>query len=316
MSAIEIRNLSKSFGAVRAVDDVSFTVEPGTITGFLGPNGAGKTTTLRCLLGLVTPDSGQALINGHAYTGLADPLSEVGAVLEATNFHPGRTARDHLKVLCTAAGLPAARAGETLEQVGLADAAAKRVGGFSLGMRQRLALATALLGTPKILILDEPSNGLDPAGIQWLRGFLRFLADDQGCAVLVSSHVLAEVEQTVDHIVIIARGHLIRQGALSELTAGGDNGVRVAAAQAERLRPRLEATGATVESAGDGVLVVRGAPPEAVGQAALDEGVVLSELVRQRSDLEQVFLELTGDPAAPPGGAAAPALTETPGGTS
>ncbi|GGK90053.1 multidrug ABC transporter ATP-binding protein [Sphaerisporangium melleum] len=310
MAAIEIRNLSKSFGAVRAVEDVSFAVEAGGVTGFLGPNGAGKTTTLRCLLGLVRPDSGEALVGGRRYADLAAPLSEVGAVLEATSFHPGRTARDHLRVLCTAAGLPAARAGEALDQVGLADVAGKRVAGFSLGMRQRLALATALLGRPKILILDEPANGLDPAGIQWLRGFLRHLADDQGCAVLVSSHVLSEVEQTVDEVVIIARGRMIRQGAVSALTTGGDRGVRVAAAQAERLRPRLEAAGATVETAGPGVLLVRGAAPETVGQAALDEGVVLSELVRERSDLEQVFLELTGESAAPP------AAAETiPGGT-
>ncbi|WP_248958556.1 ABC transporter ATP-binding protein [Sphaerisporangium perillae] len=316
MAAIEIRNLSKSFGAVRAVDDVSFTVEAGTVTGFLGPNGAGKTTTLRSLLGLVTPDSGEALINGRGYTDLAAPLSEVGAVLEATSFHPGRTARNHLRVLCTAAGLPAARADQTLGQVGLADVAGKRVAGFSLGMRQRLALATALLGEPKILILDEPANGLDPAGIQWLRGFLRFLADDQGCTVLVSSHVLAEVEQTVDDVVIIAKGRLIRQGTLAELTSNGDRGVRVSGPEVERLRPRLEAAGATVECPESGVLLVHGAQPETVGQAALDELVVLSELVRQRSDLEQVFLELTGDPAAPPGPDPVPALTETPGGTS
>ncbi|WP_424532233.1 ABC transporter ATP-binding protein [Sphaerisporangium viridialbum] len=300
MTAIEIHNLSKSFGAVRAVDDVSFTVEAGTVTGYLGPNGAGKTTTLRCLLGLVAPDSGQALVNGRRYAGLATPLSQVGAVLEATSFHPGRTARDHLRVVCAAAGLPGARADEALGQVGLADVAGKRVAGFSLGMRQRLALATALLGRPAVLILDEPANGLDPAGIQWLRGFLRFLADDQGCAVLVSSHVLAEVEQTVDDIVIIARGRMVRQGTLAELTSGGDRGVRVAGAGVERLRPRLEGAGGVIESPESGVLLIHGVQPEAVGQAALDEHVVLSELVRLRSDLEQVFLELTGEPPAPP----------------
>jgi ABC-2 type transport system ATP-binding protein len=316
MTAIEIRNLSKSFGPLKAVDDVSFTVEAGTVTGYLGPNGAGKTTTLRSLLGLVTPDSGEALVNGRRYADLAAPLSEVGAVLEATNFHPGRTARDHLRVLCTAAGLRAARAGEALDQVGLADAAGKRVAGFSLGMRQRLALATALLGEPAILILDEPANGLDPAGIQWLRGFLRFLADEQGCAVLVSSHVLAEVEQTVDDIVIIARGRMIRQGTLAELTSGGDRGVRVAGAEADRLRPRLEAAGATVVPAQDGALLVRGVASEVVGQAALDERVVLSELARERSDLEQVFLELTGDGPGPPGGPAVPAAADAPGGAS
>ncbi|GAA3845836.1 ABC transporter ATP-binding protein [Sphaerisporangium flaviroseum] len=322
MAAIEIRNLTKSFGAVRAVNDVSFTVAAGTVTGYLGPNGAGKTTTLRSLLGLVTPDSGQALVNGRRYADLVAPLTEVGAVLEATSFHPGRTARNHLRVLCTAAGLPDVRADESLDQVGLAGDAGKRVAGFSLGMRQRLALATALIGKPKILILDEPANGLDPAGIQWLRGFLRFLADDQGCAVLVSSHVLAEVEQTVDNVVIIAQGRMIRQGTLAELTSDGDRGVRVAGAEVQRLRARLEAAGATVESPESGVLLVHGAPPETVGQAALDEGVVLSELVRRRSDLERVFLELTGEPAdAPPEGGggvataeAVPAVTETSGG--
>ncbi|MFC4587782.1 ABC transporter ATP-binding protein [Sphaerisporangium corydalis] len=316
MPAIEIRNLSKSFGAVRAVDDVSFTVEAGTVTGYLGPNGAGKTTTLRSLLGLVAPDSGEALVNGRRYADLARPVCEVGAVLEATNFHPGRTARDHLRVLCAAAGLPEARAEQTLGQVGLADVARKRVAGFSLGMRQRLALATALLGEPRILILDEPANGLDPGGIQWLRGFLRFLADDQGCAVLVSSHVLAEVEQTVDDVVIIAGGRMVREGTLAELTSAGDRGVRVAGAGVERLRARLEAAGATVESPQDGVLLVHGAPPETVGQAALDERVVLSELVRERSDLEAVFMELTAAPGGPPPPPVAGAVTGAPGSAS
>ncbi|WP_327092863.1 ATP-binding cassette domain-containing protein [Nonomuraea sp. NBC_01738] len=292
MTAIEIRNLTKSFGPVRAVDDVSFTVAAGTITGYLGPNGAGKTTTLRTLLGLVTPDSGRALVNGQPYAGLAHPLSEVGAVLEATNFHPGRSARDHLRVLCTAAGLAHRRADEALDTVGLTDVAAKRVHGFSLGMRQRLALAGALIGKPKVYILDEPANGLDPAGIQWLRGFMRHLAHEQGAAVLVSSHVLAEVEQTVDQVVIIARGRLVRQGSLDELVTNGDAAIRVRTGKPAELAAALERAGGRVERA-DGLLRVRGLDAEAVGQVALSERIVLTEVAQERSDLQQVFLELT-----------------------
>ncbi|MEV0587207.1 ATP-binding cassette domain-containing protein [Nonomuraea sp. NPDC050310] len=294
MSAIEITNLAKTFGAVKAVDDVSFTVQPGTITGYLGPNGAGKTTTLRCLLGLVRADSGAALVGGRRYADLKDPLTEVGAVLEATNFHPGRSAANHLKVICTAAGLPLARAQEALEQVGLADVAGKRVGGFSMGMRQRLGLATALLGRPKVYILDEPANGLDPSGIQWLRGFLRFLAHEQGAAVLVSSHVLAEVEQTVDNVVIIARGRLVRQGSLAELTAEGDEApLRVRALDPGPFAAALEAAGGRVEPDGDGLLRVRGLDAETVGRTALEARAVVTELLRERSDLQKVFLELT-----------------------
>ncbi|MEU6431154.1 ATP-binding cassette domain-containing protein [Microbispora sp. NPDC046973] len=293
MAAIEIRNLVKSFGPVKAVDGVSFSVEAGSVTGYLGPNGAGKTTTLRCLLGLVTPDSGEALVNGERYVTLPKPAAEVGAVLEATSFHPGRTARNHLRILCTAAGLPDARADEALEQVGLADAAGKRVGGFSLGMRQRLALASALLGRPRVYILDEPANGLDPSGIEWLRGFLRHLAHDQGAAVLVSSHVLAEVEQTVDDVVIIARGRLVRQGSLAELTSDGADTIRVRAAQAADLAPALEAAGGVVERVEDGLLRVRGLDPEAVGRVALDRRIVLTEVAQERSGLHKVFLDLT-----------------------
>ncbi|MFC0864491.1 ABC transporter ATP-binding protein [Sphaerimonospora cavernae] len=293
MTAIEIKNLVKSFGAVKAVDDVSFSVEAGSVTGFLGPNGAGKTTTLRSLLGLVTPDSGEALVNGRPYTSLAAPLTEVGAVLEATSFHPGRTARNHLRIMCTAAGLPAKRADEALDQVGLADAANKRVLGFSLGMRQRLALASALLGSPKVYILDEPANGLDPAGIEWLRGFLRHLAHDEGAAVLVSSHVLSEVEQTVDNVVIIAKGCLVRQGSLAELTTNGGEVIRVRTVKAAELAPAIEAAGAQVERVDDGVLRVRGLDTETIGQVALDQRIVLTEVAQERSDLQKVFLELT-----------------------
>ncbi|GGO10321.1 ABC transporter ATP-binding protein [Microbispora rosea subsp. aerata] len=293
MAAIEIKNLVKSFGPVKAVDGVSFSVEAGSVTGYLGPNGAGKTTTLRSLLGLVTPDSGEALVNGRRYVALPRPVTEVGAVLEATNFHPGRTARNHLRVLCTAAGLPGSRADEALEQVGLADAADKRVLGFSLGMRQRLALASALLGRPRVYILDEPANGLDPAGIEWLRGFLRHLAHVEGAAVLVSSHVLAEVEQTVDNVVIIAKGRLVRQGSLAELTSNGERVIRVRSAQAADLAPALETAGGMVERVEDGLLRVRGLDAETIGRVALDRRIVVTEVTQERSDLQTVFLELT-----------------------
>lgn len=218
MSTVTVSHLSKSFGRIRAVDDLSFTAPPGTVTGFLGPNGAGKTTTLRMILGLVRPAAGTATIGGVPYAAIPDPITEVGAVLEETAFHPGRTARMHLRVICTAAGLPADRVDEMLDLVDLGAAADRRVGGFSLGMRQRLALASALLGEPNVLLLDEPANGLDPEGIHWLRGLLRQLASS-GRAVLVSSHVLAEVEQIADQVVIISGGRPVHEGSLRELVA-------------------------------------------------------------------------------------------------
>ena len=219
---VEIRGLSKSFGPVRAVSDLNFTVEPGTVTGFLGPNGSGKTTTLRMLLGLLHPDAGTATIGGTPYAELAEPVRTVGAVLE-TSFHPARSGRNHLRVYCRAAGLPVTRADEVLAQVGLTEAADRRAGGYSLGMRQRLALAAALLGDPAVLVLDEPANGLDPEGIQWLRGFLRHLAEQQGRTVLVSSHLLSEMEQTADRVVIVGAGRLVREGTLADLRAGADD---------------------------------------------------------------------------------------------
>jgi ABC-2 type transport system ATP-binding protein len=216
---IEIRGLVKRFGPVTAVDGVSFDVLPGRVTGFLGPNGAGKTTTLRMLAGLVTPDAGTATISGHRYAALASPGRQAGVVLEAAGFHPARTGRDHLRVYCTACGYPLRRADEVLEICGLAAAGRRKVRGYSLGMRQRLALAAALLGDPAALILDEPANGLDPAGIAWLRGLLRDYARS-GRTVLYSSHVLPEVEQLADQVVIMHRGRLVRHGPLAELTGG------------------------------------------------------------------------------------------------
>jgi ABC-2 type transport system ATP-binding protein len=221
MAIIQAHRLTKKFGPVRAVDDLSFSVERGSVTGFLGPNGAGKTTTLRMLLGLVAPDAGTATIDGHAYADLPEPVHQVGAVLEASSFHPGRTARSHLRIQALAAAADPARIDEVLDLVDLGRAAGQRIGGFSLGMRQRLGLATALLADPEILILDEPANGLDPEGVRWLRGLLRGFAAEGG-TVLVSSHMLAEAAQTVDSVVIIDHGRLIRQAPLASLTAHGD----------------------------------------------------------------------------------------------
>jgi ABC-2 type transport system ATP-binding protein len=287
---IVVDHLTKQFKKVRAVDDLSFTVEPGTVTGFLGPNGAGKTTTLRMLLGLVTPTSGTATIGGRRYTELPNPFRTVGAALEAASFHKGRTGRNHLRVLCAAAGLPDRRADEVLEMVGMTAAAHRKVKGYSLGMKQRLGLAATMLGNPRVLILDEPANGLDPEGIRWLRGFLRGLAA-QGRTVLVSSHLLAEVAQTADDVVIIAAGRSVRQGKVAELTSQAQARVRVLTPDADRLVAGLN--GARVEAGGSGVLYVHGADAPAVGRAALAAGVELHELTTEGSDLEQIFLDLT-----------------------
>jgi ABC-2 type transport system ATP-binding protein len=297
MAVITIEGLTKRFGQVVAVDDLSFEVDQGTVVGFLGPNGAGKTTTLRMLLGLVTPTAGSARIDGKPYRELADPVGRVGAVLEASSFHPGRSARNHLRVIATAAGLPLDRADQVLDQVGLAQAAHRRVGGFSLGMRQRLGLATALLGDPQVLILDEPANGLDPEGVHWLRGLLRQLAD-QGRTVLVSSHVLAEVAQTVDQVVIIAAGRLVTQSTLAALTARTDQLVRVRTPQAETLRSLLAGQGIQVNPDGADQLLAAGTTTETVGRAAASAGIVIYEMGAERSNLEDVFLQLTSQQGA------------------
>jgi ABC-2 type transport system ATP-binding protein len=220
MASIHVQGLVKRYGPVTAVDGLSFEVPPGTVTGFLGPNGAGKTTTLRILLGLVAADEGTATINGLRYGELPEPLHQVGAVLEASSFHPGRTARAHLRIQALAAQADPSRIDDVLAVVGLVGAGDRRVGGFSLGMRQRLGLATALLADPEVLVLDEPANGLDPEGIRWLRGLLRGFAEE-GCTVLVSSHMLAEVAQTIDSVLIVNHGRLVAQGPVGELTAGG-----------------------------------------------------------------------------------------------
>jgi len=288
--AVEVSGLTKRFGAVLAVDDLTFSVGPGRVTGFLGPNGAGKTTTLRCLLGLASPTAGTATIRGVPYAHLAAPMRTVGASLEP-GFHPGRTARAHLRVVCLEAGLPRARADEALALVGLEDAADRRLLGFSMGMRQRLALAETLLGEPDVLVLDEPANGLDPEGIAWLRAALRHHAA-QGRTVLVSSHVLSEVEQTVDDVVIIDRGRLVRACPLAQLAA--EAAVVVESPEAGRLAEALRAVGVASTQTGPDTLTVPRGDPAQVGHLAFAAGIELHGLRREADDLEKVFLRLTG----------------------
>jgi ABC-2 type transport system ATP-binding protein len=288
---IEVESLSKRFGKTQAVAGLSFRVEPGTITGFLGPNGAGKSTTLRSVLGLVHPDAGRATVLGVPYRDLDRPIHRVGAVLEASEVHPGRSGRNHLRVLAAAGELPRSRVEEVLALVELSGTARRRVKGYSLGMRQRLGLAAALLGDPEVLVLDEPANGLDPAGIRWLRDLLRSLAAE-GRTILVSSHVLAEVAQTVDRVVIIHRGRLVQQASVAEVLAGAQGATRVRSPEGGRLRELLAADGAEISEA-DGALLVNTAP-ERVGEIAASNGVILHELTVERATLEEVFLELTG----------------------
>jgi ABC-2 type transport system ATP-binding protein len=288
---IEFTGVTKRFGEVAAVTDLSFTVEPGRVTGFLGPNGAGKTTTLRMLLGLVRPTSGTATIGGVPYAHLPSPLTTVGAALEAASFHPGRSARNHLLVYAHAARIDTSRVNAVLKKVGLTDYADRRVGGYSLGMRQRLGLAFTLLGDPGVLVLDEPINGLDPEGIKWIRGFLRELADE-GRTVLVSSHLLSEVQQSVDEVVIIAKGELVHRGTLASLDTSTIT-VLVDAPDRAALGSALEAAGLAFATVSGGLLV-SGVEATDVGHVAFVAGVELSALHRQRSGLEESFLALVG----------------------
>jgi ABC-2 type transport system ATP-binding protein len=297
--AILVEDLVKRFGSTTAVDGLSFTAPMGKVVGFLGPNGAGKTTTLRAILGLVTPTSGRALVDGRPYRRLDDPVRTVGAVLENARFHPGRSARNHLRILALASRVPLERVDEVLGLVGLADDADRRVGGYSLGMRQRLSLAAALLGDPRVLILDEPANGLDPQGIRWLRDVLRHLASE-GRAVLVSSHVLAEIAQTVDDVVVIGRGKLLAQGPVEQLTQRAAGATRVRTPDYDKLGAALSREGAHVDLDGDAWLV-RGLPAERIGELAAANGVVLHELSPLAASLEDVFLELTGGQGLPVG---------------
>jgi ABC-2 type transport system ATP-binding protein len=298
MTAISVHGLVKRFGRVVAVDDLSFEVQPGTLTGFVGPNGAGKTTTLRMILGLVRPTAGTAVIDGVPYARLDRPARHVGAVLEAAGFHPGRTARDHLRVLAGPSGIPVSRVDQVLSEVDLSGAAGRRVGGFSLGMRQRLGLAGALLGDPGLLILDEPTNGLDPAGVHWLRRFLRQRVD-RGGTVLVSSHLLAELALSADSVIIIKDGRLVAQGPVHELTAGSAT-VRVRTPQADQLRAVLAARGVAVALHGSDEVIASGVDTEVVGQAVAEAGLVVYEMSGHRPALEDAFLALTTDQGSRP----------------
>ena len=293
---IAVLGLTKVYRKVRAVDDLSFTVEAGRVTGFLGPNGAGKTTTLRMLLNLVRPTAGTATIGGRRYADLTDPIRTVGAILEASGAHRGRTGRNHLRMLCYAAGMPASRADEVLELVGLTPAAKRKFKGYSLGMRQRLGIAAAMLGDPQVLLLDEPANGLDPEGIRWMRDLLKRLADE-GRTVLVSSHLLAEMEILADDLVIIAAGQLVRQGTVTDIIDSmGAPQVRLRTPEPDKLIAALDKA-TVVRRNDDCSLIVAGMDPAGVGDLALRAGVALHELVADRPDLENVFLELTAGKA-------------------
>jgi ABC-2 type transport system ATP-binding protein len=290
---INIDHLTKRYGSITAVDGLSFDVGPGRVTGFLGPNGSGKTTTLRMLLGLAAPDSGTATINGVRYRDLPDPARTVGAALEAGTFHPGRSAVEHLRVMATAAGIPRSRVPQVLAMVGLAEAGHRKVGGFSLGMRQRLTLAAALLGDPGVLIMDEPLNGLDPDGIRWMRDLLRQLAG-QGRTVLVSSHLLAEAAQTVDDVVVITGGRLAAQGPVAELAAATST-TRIRTPDIGRLIGSLDREGITARLAEPDTVEVRGADPDRVARIAAAASVTVLELSRHTDNLEDLFFDLTRD---------------------
>jgi ABC-2 type transport system ATP-binding protein len=294
-ATIEARDLSKRFGGTVAVDGLSFTVAPGRVTGFVGPNGAGKSTTMRLILGLDAPDGGSALLGGRPYAQLRSPLREVGALLDATALHPGRRADDHLLWLAQTGGLPRRRVGEVLEIVGLAPVARRRAGGFSLGMRQRLGIAAALLGDPPVLMLDEPVNGLDPEGIRWFRGFARELAA-QGRAVFVSSHLMSELEDTADHLVVIGRGRLVADTGVAELLAAASgNRVVVRTPQRSAVMTLLAGAGATVTASSQDALTVSGLAAARVADLAAEHGLRLHELAPYHASLEEAFMELTRD---------------------
>jgi ABC-2 type transport system ATP-binding protein len=292
---IEVRSLTKRYGGKVAVDDLSFSVEPGKVTGFLGPNGAGKTTTMRCILGLDYPTAGSVTIGGKRYQDLGYPMREVGALLDPKAVHGGRSAYSHLLCLAQANGLPRQRVGAVLELVGLADVARKRSKGFSLGMSQRLGIAAALLGDPRVLMFDEPVNGLDPEGILWIRNLMKALAAE-GRTVFVSSHLMAEMENTADHIIVVGKGKLIADCSMREFIASSSGtAVRVRTTAPDELVLAIAAEGGSATAAGDGTLTVRNMPAERVGDIAFDKGIRLHELTTVRASLEEAFMELTAD---------------------
>jgi len=287
---ITVSGLTKKYGDRTVVDHVSFSLEPGTVTGFLGPNGAGKTTTMRMITGLVPASSGSALVDGRPYAALPNPGSVMGTLLDAGAVHPGRTGRTHLRLLAGALGVPASRVDEVLELVGLSDAGGRRIGAYSLGMRQRLGIAGALLADPPVLMFDEPANGLDPEGIRWMRGLLRGHAD-RGGTVLLSSHLLGEVEHTVDRLLVIGGGRIVADGPVASLL--GSEGTTVRALDPVALTGALEAAGFHVQQGTDGVLVVPGADPAAIGSVAAAAGLALIDLRPVERGLEDVFFSLT-----------------------
>ncbi|WP_025133011.1 ABC transporter ATP-binding protein [Leucobacter sp. PH1c] len=293
---IEARGLSKRYGGKLAVDDVSFTIQPGQVTGFLGPNGAGKSTSMRLMVGLDRPSAGTVTVHGRRYADLPAPLHEVGALLDAKGVHPGRTARSHLRALAATHGIPDRRVHEVLEQTGLGAVANKRVGGFSLGMGQRLGIAAALLGDPRVLILDEPVNGLDPDGVLWVRQLVRHLASE-GRTVLLSSHLMSEMAQTADHVIVLGRGRVVADAPIGDFIAGGrQQRVTVRSPEAARLASLLMSlpeTTATLEPAGDEAFTVSGLSAPEIGAVAAANGVVLHELSPIAASLEDAYLELT-----------------------
>ncbi len=310
---IEVRGLTKRYGDVLAVDDLSFDVEPGKVTGFLGPNGAGKSTTMRMVLGLDRPTSGQALVNGRPFAALAEPLREVGALLDPGAVHPGRTGRSHLRVAARSNGVPPRRVDEVIEEVGLGSAARRRITGYSLGMRQRLGIATALLADPRVLLFDEPVNGLDLDGVRWIRGLLRRLADE-GRTVLVSSHLLSEVQQTADRLVVIGRGRLIADATTAEILSGlGHGQVRVRSSESEALLVRLRERGLTVSRIDADELQVEDATAELVGDLANAAHIPLRHLSEVAQSLEDAYLALTSSSVEYHGGPDEPALMTTEG---
>lgn len=292
---IEAHGLTKRYGPKLAVDDVTFTVRPGVVTGFLGPNGAGKSTTMRMITGLDRPTAGTVTVNGRPYAQHRAPLAEVGALLEAKAVHPGRTARQHLQALAATHGIATTRVDEVIELTGLTPVARKRVGGFSLGMGQRLGVAVALLGDPRTLILDEPVNGLDPEGVLWVRNLAKYLAG-QGRTVFLSSHLMSEVALTADHVIVIGRGRILADMSVQELLDGASRRtVRVRSPQATALADALRRDGAEVTAGDDGALDVAGLEAARIGEAAAAAGVVLHELTPQASTLEEAYMALTAD---------------------
>lgn len=292
---IELRHVSRRYGSTLAVDDISAVVQPGKVTGFLGPNGAGKSTTMRMIVGLDAPTSGTVLVNGKPYARHRDPLIQVGALLEARAVHTGRSARNHLLALAATHSIPTRRVDEVIELTGLRSVARKRVGGFSLGMGQRLGIAAALLGNPHTLILDEPVNGLDPEGVLWVRTLTRHLAAE-GRTVFLSSHLMSEMAQTADHVIVLGRGRIIADAPIQEILAGATHGsVRVRSPQARELAPLLAGPDVTVTSAEDAVLQVTGIAAAQVGEIAAGAGITLHELTPVGASLEQAYLELTHD---------------------